>query len=540
MIGHYIFITGGVVSSLGKGIAAASLGSLLKAAGYRVKLKKIDPYLNVDSGTMSPFQHGEVFVTEDGKETDLDLGHYERFTGLSMQRGDQITAGSIYQKLLKRERDGDFLGKTVQVIPQVTDLIREEMAKSSEAIDFLIVEIGGTVGDMEGLPFYESIRQLKHRWGLPKVISLHLTFLPYLKAVGELKTKPTQHSVRALGNLGIQPDLLLCRAEEKIPEESLEKVAHFTGVDRSCVIPLEDQKEIYSIPLLLEKRGLAKEILKKAGKREQTPIDLSFWERVVLQQKERNKRAKISLIGKYNDLEDSYASLLEALDHGGLAHQAHIEIDWVDAEMAPKDLEKKLQNSSAILIPGGFGTRGVEGKIKAASYARLHHIPFLGICYGMQLAAISLARDLLHLPLAHTSEVKKTKDLIIGLLTEWQKESGAEKRDQKSPYGGTMRLGSYPCRLKKGTLAHRIYGKMDISERHRHRYEFNSNYRAAFEKAGVVISGTCQKGDLVEIIEYGAHPFFIGVQFHPEFLSRPFAPHPLFSAFIAEALKSQK
>lgn len=539
-------MTGGVVSSLGKGLATASLGALLQARGFKVRLRKLDPYLNVDPGTMNPNQHGEVFVTEDGAETDLDLGHYERFTGVNAKQSDNVTAGQIYSDLLSKERRGDYLGGTVQVIPHVTDLIKQFILYDTDEEDFVLCEIGGTVGDIEGLPFFEAIRQLRNELGAANVLFIHATLVPFIAAAGELKTKPTQHSVKELRSIGIQPDMLLCRADREIPVSEKRKIALFCNMAEDNVIEALDADSIYKVPRMLHEEGFDRQVLRHFDVRSKQKIDLSKWDMVIKRQQQPKGEVTVALVGKYTQINDTYKSLTEALDHAGFANQVRVNIRMVNArDFEKKDINKKLEGVDAILVPGGFGEHGVAGKIKAVAYAREHKIPYLGICFGMQIAAIELARDLLGIKDAYSTEfgpiqVSDERGPLVGLMTEWMRGTRVEKRRMDGDLGGTMRLGSYDCALSQGTLAHKIYGKKLISERHRHRYEVNNQYLEQFNEAGVVFSGMSPDGVLPEIIELPqkgalAHPFFIGVQFHPEFTSRPYEAHPLFAAYIKAA-----
>jgi CTP synthase len=537
----YIFITGGVVSSLGKGLASASLGALLQARGYKVRLRKLDPYLNVDPGTMSPIQHGEVFVTDDGAETDLDLGHYERFTDVLARRGDNVTTGKIYSDLIARERRGDYLGGTVQVIPHVTNLIKEFVTSDVEDTDFILCEIGGTVGDIEALPFFESIRQLGFEVGRENAIFVHLTLVPYLSAAKELKTKPTQHSVKELRSIGIQPDILLCRAEREIPEKDKKKIALFSNVPEECVISALDVKSIYQVPSKYHEEGFDIQILKRFGLPYEARPDLSKWEKLAEHDLSQKKEVNIALVGKYTGLTDAYKSLIEALNHGGIANDIKVKIHWINSRSFLKDQSsKKLESMHGILVPGGFGKDGTEGKIASVTYAREHNIPYFGICLGMQLAVIEAARNLAGIDTANSSEFADLENPVVGLMTEWQKGDAKVTREQCSDLGGTMRLGSYECKIQPGTLAHSIYQADNINERHRHRYEVNSNYLAQLEEAGVTFSGRSPDGNLAEIIENPQHRWFVAVQFHPEFKSRPFAPHPIFTSFVNAAYEYAK
>ena len=535
---RYIFITGGVASSLGKGIASAGLGALLQARGYSVKLRKLDPYLNVDPGTMSPFQHGEVFVTEDGTETDLDLGHYERFTDVNSSVEDNITTGQIYNKVIERERRGDYLGGTVQIIPHVTDQIKEFILNNNKNIDFCLCEIGGTVGDIEGLPFFEAIRQLGNELPDNKTCFVHLTLVPYIAAAGEIKTKPTQHSVKELRSIGIQPDVLLCRSEKRIDKSDIKKIAVFCNVSEKSVIQATDVKTIYEIPKIYSQNGFDTEVLASMNIKKPKKINLRKWNKVVHSVNNPRGQVNIGVIGKYVGLKDAYKSLSEALTHGGIANDISVKIHWVDSEkIKTKKDTKLLKSMSGILIPGGFGKRGSEGKILAINYARTNKIPFFGICFGMQLAVIEAARNLAKIDNANSSELSNTKNPVIGLMTEWEKNDKKFLRDSNSEYGGTMRLGSYPAILNKKSLSYKIYKTKKINERHRHRYEVNINYKEKLEQIGLNFAGISPDGLLPEIVEIKNHPWFVGVQFHPELKSRPFDPHPLFSSFIKASIK---
>ncbi|MEC7614520.1 MAG: CTP synthase [Pseudomonadota bacterium] len=538
---RYIFITGGVASSLGKGIASAGLGALLQARGYSVKLRKLDPYLNVDPGTMSPFQHGEVFVTEDGTETDLDLGHYERFTDVNSSVEDNITTGQIYNKVIERERRGDYLGGTVQIIPHVTDQIKEFILNNNKNIDFCLCEIGGTVGDIEGLPFFEAIRQLGNELSDNKTCFVHLTLVPYIAAAGEIKTKPTQHSVKELRSIGIQPDVLLCRSEKRIDKSDIKKIAIFCNVSEKSVIQATDVKTIYEIPKIYMQNGFDTEVLASMNIKKPRKINLRKWNKVVHSVNNPKGQVNIGVIGKYVGLKDAYKSLSEALTHGGIANDISVKIHWIDSEkIKTKKDTKLLKSMSGILIPGGFGKRGSEGKILAINYARTNKIPFFGICFGMQLAVIEAARNLAKIDNANSSELSNTKNPVIGLMTEWEKNDKKFLRDSNSEYGGTMRLGSYPAVLNKKSFSYKIYKTKKINERHRHRYEVNINYKEKLEQIGLNFSGISPDGLLPEIVEIKNHPWFIGVQFHPELKSRPFDPHPLFSSFIKASIKESK
>jgi CTP synthase len=538
---RFIFITGGVVSSLGKGILSAALGALLQTRGYSVRLRKLDPYLNVDPGTMSPYQHGEVYVTDDGAETDLDLGHYERFTGVPSRQSDNVTSGGIYQTILEKERRGDYLGATVQVIPHVTNEIKEFTLKDTGDVDFVLCEIGGTVGDIEALPFFESIRQLKNDLEPGQCIYVHLTLVPFVAAAHELKTKPTQHSVKELRSIGIQPDILVCRTEHQLPEEERRKIALFCNVRRDAVIPAMDVSTIYEVPITYHQEGLDTEVLKAFGLEHKKQPDLSRWERIVRRIKNPDGEVTIAVVGKYTSLLDAYKSLNEALTHGGIANKVRVNVEWIESEIFEKeDCAAKLEHVDGILVPGGFGHRGAEGKIAAAKFARENNIPYFGICFGMQMAVIEAARNLAGIKEANSTEFGNTKEKVIGLLTEWQTEAGKEVRDMDSDKGGTMRLGAYPAVLKKGSKVAGIYGTGKISERHRHRYEVNIAYRERLEKAGLIFCGSSPDGELPEMVEYKDHPWFIGVQFHPELKSKPFEPHPLFASFIEAAVKQSR
>ena len=535
---RYIFITGGVASSLGKGIASAGLGALLQARGYSVKLRKLDPYLNVDPGTMSPFQHGEVFVTEDGTETDLDLGHYERFTDVNSSVEDNITTGQIYNKVIERERRGDYLGGTVQIIPHVTDQIKEFILNNNKNIDFCLCEIGGTVGDIEGLPFFEAIRQLGNELSDNKTCFVHLTLVPYIAAAGEIKTKPTQHSVKELRSIGIQPDVLLCRSEKRIDKSDIKKIAIFCNVSEKSVIQATDVKTIYEIPKIYMQNGFDTEVLASMNIKKPRKINLRKWNKVVHSVNNPKGQVNIGVIGKYVGLKDAYKSLSEALTHGGIANDISVKIHWIDSEkIKTKKDTKLLKSMSGILIPGGFGKRGSEGKILAINYARTNKIPFFGICFGMQLAVIEAARNLAKIDNANSSELSNTKNPVIGLMTEWEKNDKKFLRDSNSEYGGTMRLGSYPAILNKKSLSYKIYKTKKINERHRHRYEVNINYKEKLEQIGLNFAGISPDGLLPETVEIKNHPWFVGVQFHPELKSRPFDPHPLFSSFIKASIK---
>jgi len=533
---RFIFVTGGVVSSLGKGIAAASLAALFEARGLRVTMQKLDPYINVDPGTMSPYQHGEVFVTDDGAETDLDLGYYERFTHAQMSKRSNLTTGRVYESVIRKERRGDYLGATVQVIPHITDEIkRGVLSLRSDDVDIALVEIGGTVGDIESLPFLEAIRQLRFELGRDQTAFIHLTLVPYIAASGELKTKPTQHSVQKLREIGIQPDALLCRSEQNIPEEECAKIALFCNVEKTAVIGLPDVDTIYAVPLTLRDGGLGSYILKQFGIEDHKP-DLSVWESVCEKIRTPKRLVRVAMVGKYTKLADAYKSINESLIHGGMAHEVRVLVSYINAEEIEDTGVGALADVDAILVPGGFGERGTVGKMLAIQYARENKIPFFGICLGMQMAVIEFARNVAGLNNANSSEFDaNTEHPVIALMTEWEEDGKKVTRDASSDLGGTMRLGGYPCKLIAGTHAGDAYGAEDIRERHRHRFEFNNNYRKTLEDAGLVVSGTLPDDSLVEIVEVRDHPWFVACQFHPEFLSRPYAPHPLFAAFVEAA-----
>ncbi|MBA98234.1 MAG: CTP synthase [Sulfitobacter sp.] len=540
---RYIFITGGVVSSLGKGLASAALGALLQARGFSVRLRKLDPYLNVDPGTMSPFEHGEVFVTDDGAETDLDLGHYERFTGVAARKTDSISSGRVYSTVLEKERRGDYLGKTIQVIPHVTNEIKEFLDVGGDEVDFMLCEIGGTVGDIEGLPFFEAIRQFSHDKPRGQCIFMHLTLLPYLAASGELKTKPTQHSVKELQSIGIAPDILVCRSEHPIPEKEREKIALFCNVRKEAVVAAYDLKTIYDAPLAYHAQGLDQAVLDAFGISPAPKPDLSVWRDVSDRVHNPEGSVKVAIVGKYTQLEDAYKSIAEALTHGGMANRVKVNIEWVDAEVFDQsdDLASHLEGFQAILVPGGFGERGTEGKIKAAQYAREHKVPYLGICLGMQMAVIEAARNVAGLATAgseefdHESTGKKRFEPVVYHLKEWVQGNHKVERKLSDDKGGTMRLGAYDATLKEGSRVADIYGTVSIDERHRHRYEVDTAYRDQLETAGLTFSGMSPDGKLPEIVEWSDHPWFIGVQFHPELKSKPFDPHPLFKDFVRAA-----
>ena len=536
---RYIFITGGVVSSLGKGLASAALGALLQARGYTVRLRKLDPYLNVDPGTMSPTQHGEVFVTDDGAETDLDLGHYERFTGRSANRRDNITTGRIYQEIIAKERRGDFLGATVQVIPHVTNAIKEFVLEGNDGVDFVLVEIGGTVGDIEGLPFFEAIRQLGN--DLPKghCVYVHLTLLPFIPSAGELKTKPTQHSVKELRSIGIQPDILLCRTDREIPREERRKLGLFCNVRESAVIEARDVGSIYDVPRAYHDAGLDREVLAAFGIEPAPKPNMTRWAGVTKAFHNPEGEVTIAIVGKYTGLKDAYKSLIEALTHGGMANRVAVKLDWIESEIfETADPAPHLEGVHGILVPGGFGPRGAEGKILAAKFARERKVPYLGICFGMQMAVIEATRSLAGVAEANSTEFGPTSEPVVGLMTEWLRGNELEQRRAEGDLGGTMRLGAYRADLLEGSKIAAIYGKSEISERHRHRYEVNTAYRERLEAKGLLFAGMSPDGLLPETVEFVDHPWFIGVQYHPELKSRPFEPHPLFASFI-EAAKAQ-
>ncbi|MDB9971585.1 CTP synthase [Alphaproteobacteria bacterium] len=536
---RYIFVTGGVVSSLGKGISAAALGALLQARGYSVRIRKLDPYINVDPGTMSPYQHGEVFVTDDGAETDLDLGHYERFTGVPARQSDNITTGRIYQNVINKEREGKYLGSTVQVIPHVTDEIKSFITKDIGKTDFIIVEIGGTVGDIESLPFLEAIRQFGNEVGKKKAIYIHLTLVPYISTSNELKTKPTQHSVKELREIGIQPNILLCRCDRSIESNQIDKIALFCNVSSEDVIQALDVSNIYSVPIVYHKEKLDIQVLKHFSIKPKS-INLLKWKNIVESAKKVKKSVNVGIVGKYTDLPDAYKSLNEALIHGAIANNIGINIKWINSEKLKKNnINKEFKDINSIIVPGGFGERGIEGKINAIKFARINKIPFLGICLGLQLSVIEFTRNVLKLKDANSTEFSNTDNNVIGLLTEWYREGKKEIRSKKSEVGGTMRLGSYPCKIENNTIAYSIYKSSNIKERHRHRYEVNSEYEDKLRLKGLIFSGKSPDGSLPEIIELETHPWFLGVQFHPELKSRPFKPHPIFISFI-EATKKTK
>jgi len=538
MTTRFVFITGGVTSSLGKGLASAALGALLQARGYSVRLRKLDPYLNIDPGTMSPYQHGEVYVTDDGVEADLDLGHYERFTGVPARRSDSVTAGRIYQNVLAKERRGDYLGATVQVIPHVTDAIKDVILADSAGHDFILIEIGGTVGDNEGLPFLEAIRQVGNELGKERTLFAHLTLVPFIPSAGELKTKPTQHSVKELQSLGIQPDILLCRCDRPIPHDARRKIALFCNIRQEAVIPALDAATIYDVPLKLHAEGFDREVCKHFRLPVDREPDLASWDNIVERVLRPEGEVHIAIAGKYTGLQDAYKSLSEALVHGGIANNVKVNLHWIESEVFEKeDPAPWLEQVNGILVPGGFGERGTEGKILAARFARERKVPYFGICFGMQMAVIEAARHLCNLPQASSSEFGPTNEPVIGLMTEWLHGNVWEQRKADGEMGGTMRLGAYPALLASGSRISQIYGgATEISERHRHRYEVNINYKDRLEAAGLRFAGMSPDGQLPETVEIPGHPWFVGVQYHPELKSRPFAPHPLFTSFIKAAI----
>lgn len=538
---RYIFITGGVASSLGKGVAAAALGALLQARGYSVRMRKFDPYLNIDPGTMSPYQHGEVFVTDDGAETDLDLGHYERYTNVAASKSDSVSSGRIYETVLQRERRGLYLGATVQVIPHVTDMIKEMIRSDLDDEDFALCEIGGTVGDIESLPFIEAIRQMRHEVGFENTLFVHLTLVPFIPSAAELKTKPTQHSVKELLASGIQPDLLLCRSDREIPADARRKIGLFCNIRQERVIPAIDVDTVYATPLTYHQEGFDVEVLKHFDLPTDVAPDLDQWIGIVERTRRPENRVSIGVVGKYTELKDAYKSLIEALHHGGIANNAKVDIQWIEAEdFETTDAASRLEGVQGILVPGGFGERGSEGKIEAAQFAREHRVPYFGICFGMQMAVIEAARSLVGWEDAASTEFGPTMRPVVGLLTEWTKGDETERRTSEDDLGGTMRLGAYPAALTPGSKVREIYGEDTIYERHRHRYEINVAYREDIEAAGLKFSGLSPDGRLPEIVELEDHPWYIGVQFHPELKSRPMAPHPLFESFIAAALQHSR
>lgn len=538
---HYVFITGGVASSLGKGLASASLASLLQLRKFKVRIRKLDPYLNVDPGTMSPYQHGEVFVTDDGAETDLDLGHYERFTNLSASQSDSISSGKIYSNVLRKERRGEYLGSTIQVIPHVTDEIKSFIHSDLTNEDIVIYEIGGTVGDIESLPFLEAIRQIRNDRKISSSL-IHMTYVPYISSAGELKTKPTQHSVKELLNAGIQPDIIMCRCEKSIDQEALKKISLFCNVKKENVIPAMNANSIYEVPSLYCKAGLDTALLNELGyDHKKYPLKLSAWDEVVKKFKNTTNDVTIGVVGKYTDLKDSYKSLNEALIHGGLSNESSVNINWINSErLKNNEIKNELTKVNGILVPGGFGERGIDGKLCSITFARENDIPYFGICLGMQLAVIEIAKNVLKINDANSTEFGKTNNPVVGLMTEWVRDNTKFTRSEESDKGGTMRLGSYPCNLKKGSLVYSIYDTIQISERHRHRYEVNTKYMDLFNKNNFCYSGMSPDNLLPEILESTEHPWFIGVQFHPELKSRPQSPHPLFVSFIEAAVKNKK
>ncbi len=538
---RYVFITGGVVSSLGKGLASAALGALLQARGFSVRLRKLDPYLNVDPGTMSPYQHGEVFVTDDGAETDLDLGHYERFTGRPASQADNITTGRIYQQIIAKERKGDYLGSTVQVIPHVTDAIKAFITSGNDGVDFVLCEIGGTVGDIEGLPFFEAIRQLGNELPRGSTAFIHLTLVPFIPSAGELKTKPTQHSVKELRSIGIQPDVLLCRTDRPLPRDERRKIALFCNVRPEAVIQALDVQSIYDVPGAYHAEGLDREVLAAFGITNAPEPDLERWRQISEAIANPDGEVTVAIVGKYTGLKDAYKSLNEALVHGGIANRVKVNLEWIESQtFESQDAAAHLEDVHGILVPGGFGERGSEGKIQAAKFARTRKVPYFGICFGMQMAVIEVARDVAGIVEASSTEFGPTEEPVIGLMTEWMKGEELERREQNGELGGTMRLGAYEAVLAKGSKVAEIYGTTRISERHRHRYEVNTRYRNKLEAAGLRFSGLSPDGLLPEIVEVPDHPWFIGVQFHPELRSRPFAPHPLFASFIGAAVEQSR
>ncbi len=538
---RYVFITGGVVSSLGKGLASAALGALLQARGFRVRLRKLDPYLNVDPGTMSPTQHGEVFVTDDGAETDLDLGHYERFTGVPASKTDNLTTGRIYQDIIAKERRGDYLGGTVQVIPHVTDAIKAFVLEGNEGVDFVLVEIGGTVGDIEGLPFFEAIRQLGQELPRGQSIFIHLTLIPYIPSAGELKTKPTQHSVKELRSIGIQPNILMCRCDREVPASERKKIALFCNVRPEAVIQALDVSSIYDVPIAYHREGLDAQVLAAFEIQNAPAPDLTRWQRISKAIHSPEGEVTIAIVGKYTGLKDAYKSLSEALAHGGIANNVKVKLEWIDSEIFEReDAAPFLEHVDGILVPGGFGERGTEGKIRAAGFARTRNVPYFGICFGMQMAVIESARNCAGIANASSTEFGAAKEPVVGLMTEWLKGNELEKRSRVGDLGGTMRLGAYDAVLAQGSKIAGIYGATRISERHRHRYEVNMSYRAKLEAAGMRFAGVSPDGLLPETVELPNHPWFVGVQYHPELKSRPFEPHPLFRSFIAAAVEQSR
>ncbi len=534
----FIFITGGVVSSLGKGLASASLSSILQSRGFKVRMRKLDPYLNVDPGTMSPYQHGEVYVTDDGAETDLDLGHYERFSGVACHKTDSITTGKIYQRVIDKERHGDYLGATIQVIPHVTNEIKDFILSDITDEDFVLCEIGGTVGDIEGQPYLEAIRQVAYDLGRDRAMFIHVTLLPYIPTAGELKTKPTQHSVKKLQEYGIQPDMLLCRSQMPLPDGEKRKIALFCNIREENVIAALDVDNIYMVPISYSHEGMDRQVCKHFGIECNGEPDLSKWENIVETIRHPEGEVKVAVVGKYTQLLEAYKSINEALSHGGIANKYKVRIKWIDSELLEKsDPDIYLSDVCGILVPGGFGQRGTDGKIAAVKYARENKIPFLGICYGMQMAVIETMQNVVGVKNAYTTELRPNCEPVVGLMTEWEKDGDKQKRSKDGDLGGTMRLGAYPCVLAKDSLSRKIYGKDEISERHRHRYEVNSKYEKQLNEAGMVIAGRSPDGRLPEIVEIPNHPWFIGVQFHPELKSKPFDPHPLFVSFVKASIE---
>ncbi len=534
----FIFITGGVVSSLGKGLASASLSSVLQSRGFKVRMRKLDPYLNVDPGTMSPYQHGEVYVTDDGAETDLDLGHYERFSGVACHKTDSITTGKIYQRVIDKERHGDYLGATIQVVPHVTNEIKDFILSDITDEDFVLCEIGGTVGDIEGQPYLEAIRQVAYDLGRERAMFIHVTLLPYIPTAGELKTKPTQHSVKKLQEYGIQPDMLLCRSQCPIPQNEKRKIALFCNIREENVIAALDVDNIYMVPISYSHEGMDKQVCKHFGIECEGEPDLSKWEKIVETIRHPEGEVKVAVVGKYTQLLEAYKSINEALTHGGIANKYKVKIKWIDSELLEKsEPDIYLSDVCGILVPGGFGQRGTDGKIAAIKYARENNIPFLGICYGMQMAVIETMQNVCGVKNAYTTELRPNCEPIVGLMTEWEKDGDKQKRSKDGDLGGTMRLGAYPCVLTKDSLARKVYGSDEISERHRHRYEVNLKYEKQLNEAGMVVSGRSPDGRLPEIVEIPNHPWFIGVQFHPELKSKPFDPHPLFVAFVKASIE---
>ena len=537
----FIFITGGVVSSLGKGLASASLASILQGKGFKVRMRKLDPYLNVDPGTMSPYQHGEVFVTDDGAETDLDLGHYERFSGVPCHKTDSITTGKIYQRVIDKERHGDYLGATIQVIPHVTNEIKDFILSDITDEDFVLCEIGGTVGDIEGQPYLEAIRQVAYELGRERSMFIHVTLLPYIPAAGELKTKPTQHSVKKLQEYGIQPDMLLCRSQMEIPQNEKRKIAQFCNIREENVIAALDVSSIYQVPISYAKEGMGRQVCKHFGIECHDDFDLSKWENILENIRHPEGEVRIAVVGKYVQLLEAYKSLNEALTHGGIANKYKVKIKWIDSEILETESpEEHLSDVSGILVPGGFGARGTEGKINAIKYAREHKIPFLGICFGLQMAVIETMRNVAGIKNAGTTELDPDCEPVVGLMTEWDKEGAKEIRHKDGDLGGTMRLGAYECVLAPNSLAAKVYGKTHISERHRHRYEVNIKYEDALKRSGMDISGKSPDGRLPEVVEIKEHPWFLAVQFHPELKSKPFDPAPLFVAFVRAAIDKSR